>query len=171
MSEASIRYYFSRSVVHLMKLYGPLFFNRRPTTSELDAISSQYADCGFPGCVGAIDCMHYVWKNFLVRGKGQYLNSRNSKSAAVQCEVWSDHDRYIWSWYSGRPGTNTDLNILAHSHLFNYLFNGTFRCRLVSGFSIHPSHQLFYRYYFLVDGIYPQWPNFIRPFGKNATKL
>lgn len=171
MSEASIRYYFRQFVIHLMNLYGFMFFNRRPTASELDTVSSQYAQLGFPGCIGAVDCMHYVWKNCPARDKGQYLNSRNSKSATLQCEAWCDHDRYIWSWYSGRPGTNNDLNILAHSPLFNDIFNNTFRCGRMSGYSIHSNFNIFHRFYFLVDGIYPRWPIFVRPFGKYASRL
>ncbi len=161
MSEESIRQCFNQFIKDITTMYGPLFLNRRPTSMELTAISKQYTEYGFPGCIGCVDCMKYVWKNCPYRKKGQFLNSKVSKLATIQCEAWCDKDLYCWSWFSGRPGTNNDLNVLSRSPLFNDIFNDWYKPLLSEPFRLRGSNQLRKKGYFLVDSIYPPWPYFV----------
>lgn len=163
MSETSIRFYFRTLIIDLICLYGTLFLNRFPSQSEMDSLHDRYMQLGFPGCVGAIDCMKFIWKNCPKQLKGQYHNSKESRLATIQCEAWCDHDRYVWSWFSGRPGSNNDLNILAHSPLFQNIFNDRINLRVPHGYTIDPLMDIHYVRYFLVDGRYPRWPIFAKP--------
>lgn len=45
---------------------------RRPNDDELKKIESEYAERGFPGCIGAIDCMHVYWRKCPTALKGAY---------------------------------------------------------------------------------------------------
>ncbi len=161
MSEESIRQCFNQFINDIVRMYGPIFFNRRPTSSELTKISNQYADHGFPGCIGCVDCTKLVWKNCPYRKKGQFLNSRVSKMATIQCEAWCDKDLYCWSWFSGRPGTNNDLNVLSRSPLFNDIFNDWYKPELSQPYRFLGSNDQRKNGYFLVDSIYPRWPYFV----------
>ena len=144
-------------------MYGSKLFNIFPTDTELNDIDDKYTDIGFPGCIGAVDCMHYTWKNFPATDKGQYQNSRVSKMATIQCEGWCDHDLYCWSWFSGRPGTNNDLNVLARSPLFQNIFSEQFSLSVTDGYNINQHGMPHHLLYFLGDGIYPTWPIFAVP--------
>lgn len=171
MSQESIRLYFRQFCIDILEIYGGRFFNRLPTVAELSSIEQKFADVGFPGCIGSVDCMKYVWKNCPATMKGQYLNSRESKSATVQCEGWCDHDLYCWSWFSGRPGTNNDLNVLARSPLFQRIFSEHFDITVSDGYHIEETKPPHHLLYLLGDGIYPHWPIFALPLPKSTDPL
>lgn len=90
--------------------------------------------------------------------------------ATVQCEAWCDSDRYLWSGFSGRPGTNNDLSVLSHSPLFQNIFNDLRNVCVTSGYNIHKEHRPHYVLYFLVDGNYPRWLFFAKPIHGAALK-
>ncbi len=155
----------------VIAFYGPRFLNRRPTRQELDIISSTYESVGFPGCIGSVDCMKLFWKNCPFYEKGQLLNTKeSSKLATVVCEAWCDHDLYCWHWFPGRAGTNNDLTVLYSSPLFQDIFNGLFNISKSDGYTIPPSTAKRIMNYFLVDGIYPDWPIFAKPI-HNAVNI
>jgi hypothetical protein len=60
MSEESTRQACRIFVKRLLDFYGGHYLNRRSTKTELLAIEAKYADTGFPGCVGAVDCMKHI---------------------------------------------------------------------------------------------------------------
>lgn len=169
ISEESVRIYFRQFCQDLMEVYGSRFFNRFPTSHELLDVQQKYADIGFPGCIGAIDCMHYYWKNCPGTDKGQFQNSRVSKLASVQCEGWCDHDLYCWSWFAGRPGTNNDLNVLARSPLFKGILSKELSINVVQGYKVGNDLNLHHMLYFLGDGIYPRWPFFVLPMANSIV--
>ncbi len=156
----------------VVRLYGPRFLNRRPTSAEMSEISNKYKTVGFPGCVGCVDCMKIYWKNCPYYEKGQRLNTKEStKLATIVCEAWCDHDLYCWNWYPGRAGTNNDLTVLHSSQLFRDIFNGLFKLNTNDVYNISPSTTVRSMYYFLVDGIYPDWPLFVKPIHNAVTKI
>ena len=153
MSEETVRSYFKQFCIDILQVYGGRFFNKFPSRSELVTLQESYSNLGFPGCIGAVDCMKYVWKNCPATMKGQYLNTRDSKSATIQCEGWCDHSLYCWSWFAGRPGTNNDLNVLAKSPLFRNIFSENFSITVPEGYRISSSGFQHHLLYLLADGI------------------
>ncbi len=172
MSEESVRISFQYFCNDVISMYKSEFLNRRPTREELSTISSTYSTVGFPGCIGAVDCMKLYWKNCPLANKGQLLNTKESSNlATVVCEAWKDHDLYCWNWYPGRAGTNNDLTVLYSSPLFNDIFNGLFKVDNNDVFLIPPSTIQRTIKYFLTDGIYPDWPLFVKPIHNAVTDI
>ena len=110
--------------------------------------------------------MKVFWKNCPAEEKGQHLNKKDGKLAAIQCEDWFDHDLYCWPWNAVRVGTNNDLTVLYRSPLFMDVMNGTFKLKKRHGCKILRYDVRRILYYFLVDAIYPDWPIFVKPIQK-----
>lgn len=55
-------------------------FNTFQPVSEMIDIQNEYEKVGFPGCMRPVDCMKWTWKSCPSHLKGQYFNSRDSKS-------------------------------------------------------------------------------------------
>lgn len=161
ISATSIRDYFQSFVKIMVSDFAPLFLNRPMSSDELTEVSEQFKELGFPGCVGSIDCMKLIWKNCPTEENGQYHNSNSGKLATIQCG-WCDHDRYIWHWFAGRPGTNNDLNVMAHSPLFQKIFNNRLPFIVQNGYSVVPHRPKHHVRYLFGDDIYPPWPLFIK---------
>ncbi len=90
---------------------------RQPTAGDLKKITKTYSDLGFPGCLGAIDCTHWGWKNCPTAWTGQYRGKE--KEASVILEIVADHDTWIWHSFFGVPGANNDINVLDRSPIFD----------------------------------------------------
>lgn len=54
----------------MIELYGAEYLNRVPSIVELSHITDDYGVVGFPGCIGALDCMNLHWNNFPKQFKG-----------------------------------------------------------------------------------------------------
>jgi hypothetical protein len=52
-------------------LYGSKYL-QKPEASNLTRILDINSRCGFPGCIGSLDCMHWAWKNCPSAMSGQY---------------------------------------------------------------------------------------------------
>lgn len=111
-------------------MYWPTFLNRWPKCVEQYKIAEDYAAVGFPGCIGAVDCMEIHWKNCPSAKNSQFHNRKEGKLATVSLETWDDHGLYVWSWFGGHPGTNNDVTLLSVSPLFNDIQTGTFNIHL-----------------------------------------
>ncbi len=72
MSFESMRQSFRAFVRAVRKCYATEYLHRPPTLGELRALEHAYAQKLFPGCIGALDCMHLRWKNCPKAWKGQY---------------------------------------------------------------------------------------------------
>lgn len=81
----------------LKELPGNWYLRRWLTKTELKGIKARYAEIGFLGCAGAMDCMNPFWKSYPYQDTGQMLNSKKStKLASIQRETWCDHELYCW---------------------------------------------------------------------------
>jgi hypothetical protein len=72
-------------------------------------------------------------------------------------EAVATYDLWIWHAFFGMPGINNDVNVLHRSLVFDPMTTG--RMPQVN-YTINGRAYNF-RYY-LVDGIYPNWPTFVK---------
>jgi len=131
--------------------YQPVYL-RKPTLSDLQRVLSDYENAGFRGCMGCVDCSHWVWKNCPMSLYGQYQGKSMKKPIVM--ETAADTDLYLWHVYIGLPGAMNDLNVLAFSPLFQSMLSGSFP-RPIS-YTVNGVERTLP--YYLCDGIYPQHP-------------
>jgi len=84
---------FTRFVV---EKYKPVYL-REPTRADLQRIMDDYADTGFPGCMGCVDCSHWVCRMCPVAFHGQY--QCQSKKLSIVTETVADKDLYLWQFF------------------------------------------------------------------------
>ena len=94
--------------------FAPMYLNRMPRESELRCIFRPYDARKSPVCMGAIDCMHLHWKNFPLAYKWEYHNPKDGKLASISCQALCDSSLYCWNLFSGRCGTNNEINVLRY---------------------------------------------------------
>lgn len=92
-------------------------------------------------------------QNCPVGWKGAYTGKDGNPSVVL--EAVATWDTWIWHAYFGEPGSNNDINILDRSPMMSMLLHREFPQH---SFSV--SDTTFNILYFLVDGIYPDWPIF-----------
>ena len=128
---------------------------REPTADDVNRQLSINESRGFPGMFGSLDCTHLNWDKCPVAQQGQYQD-RNGKRSIV-AEAVCSQDLWIWHCYIGIPGSNNDVNIVDRSPLMGNLLRGIApHCQyVVNGVNYEMS-------YLLVDGIYPNWPIFMK---------
>ncbi|KAD3642206.1 hypothetical protein E3N88_31430 [Mikania micrantha] len=80
-------------------------------------------------------------------------------------EVVASQDLWRWHSFFGASGSNSDINVLDQSPIYNDLIAG-----------MAPGQQFIcndttYKYvYYLVDGIYPQWATLVKSFTTRQTE-
>ncbi|ETV64690.1 hypothetical protein H257_18468 [Aphanomyces astaci] len=113
------------------------------------------AERGFPGMFGSLDCTHLQWAKCPVAFQGQYQDRRGDKSIIM--EAVAGPDLWVWHSYIGLPGSNNDINVLDRSPLIE---------KIIGGVAPHCSYVVnghaYTMSYLLVDGIYPNWPTFMK---------
>lgn len=138
----------------VIRLFGPEYL-RKPTQFDLELLLAENAARGFPGMIGSLDCMHWIWKNCPTAWAGAFQGKE--KTTTVVLEAVASRSLWIWHAFFGTPGSNNDLNVLERSPLLDDLVNGdALQCHFtVNGATYdHP--------YYLTDGIYPAWAIFQR---------
>jgi hypothetical protein len=129
---------------------------RHPTMEDTERLLKLGEKRGFPGMFGSIDCMHWQWERCPVAWKGQFTRG-DQKVPTLILEAVASHDLWIWHAFFGSAGSNNDINVLNQSTVFikelkgqaprvQYMVNGN-------------QHNIGY---FLADGIYPEWPVFVK---------
>ncbi|XP_057779561.1 uncharacterized protein LOC130998146 [Salvia miltiorrhiza] len=113
---------------------------------------------GFPGMLGSLDCMHWAWKNYLVAWHDAYTREDQGESTII-LEVVASQDLWIWHAIFGVASSNNDINVLNQSMLFNDVLSDN---EAAVHFIANNFHHT--RGYYLTDGIYPDWPVFIKSF-------
>uniref|UniRef100_A0A0D3EFA3 DDE Tnp4 domain-containing protein n=1 Tax=Brassica oleracea var. oleracea TaxID=109376 RepID=A0A0D3EFA3_BRAOL len=142
---------FTAGIIHLFADE----YLRRPTVEDLRRLLHEGEERGFPGMIGSIDCMHWEWKNCPTAWKGMY--SRGTGKPTIVLEAVASYDLWIWHAFFGAPGTLNDLNILDRSPVFDEIING--KAPQVNYYVNGREYNLAY---YLTDGIYPKWANFIQ---------
>ena len=85
-------------------------FLRAPTPDDLKTILAENQNRGWPGMIGSIDCMHWLWKNCPVAWQGAFQGKEGSPSIVL--DAVCDQKLRIWHAFFGMPGSNNDLNVL-----------------------------------------------------------
>lgn len=111
---------------------------------------------GFPGCLGSIDCQHWVWKNCPIAWAGQFKGK--GKKPTVVLEAISDGELWIWHYFFGSAGSLNDINVLDHSTTMGSMLAGNFPPNV--RFEVNGKEYIMP--YFLADGIYPNWRIFVK---------
>jgi hypothetical protein len=77
-----------RFVRGINEVFGAEFL-RRLNNNDIDHLLKMGETRGFPGMLGSIDCMHWVWewKNCPVAWKGQFCRGDHGKPTIVQLQV------------------------------------------------------------------------------------
>ncbi|XP_062209178.1 uncharacterized protein LOC133910957 [Phragmites australis] len=129
---------------------------RSPTaedTARLLAIGEQR---GFPGMLGSIDCMHWVWKNCPKAWHGAYTG--HTRKPSIVLEAVASYDLWIWHAFFGMPGSLNDINVLHRSNIFSRLTDGT-----APPVSYTINGTTYDMGYYLGDEIYPEWATIVKP--------
>ncbi|XP_058820595.1 uncharacterized protein LOC131682840 [Topomyia yanbarensis] len=117
---------------------------------------------GFPGMIGSIDCMHWQWKNCPVALKGQYQGKEGKPTIVL--EAIASHDTRIWHAFFGMHGSLNDINVLDRSPLLCTAINGSI---LNGTYELRGKRRT--KRYLLADGIYPDWPIFVKTISNPST--
>lgn len=96
---------------------------RSPLQEDVDHMLSVGEERGFPGMLGSIDCMHWVWKNCPSGWQGMFTGK--DKEPTLILETVASQDLWIWHAFFGLPGSLNDINVLDRSHVFSRSATGT----------------------------------------------
>jgi Plant transposon protein len=141
---------------------------RRMSKSDAMRVSAMhYQEFGVRGCLGAIDCMHVIWKNCPTAWQGQYEGKEGSSTIIL--EAVADYSTWIWHNRFGFPGTMNDVNVWDQSSLLRAFVDGTFT-KLID-FPFRIGNKTFNRLWVLADGIYPELSRFVKTISVPLSKL
>ncbi|KAG2998480.1 hypothetical protein PC128_g25901 [Phytophthora cactorum] len=155
MSETAALKCLKRFCKSVIKCFGAEYL-RAPTPNELQTILEHNAQRGFVGMIGSVDCMHWEWRNFPSAVAGQHKGK--GKKPTKVLEAVADYNLRIWHCNFGSPGSLNDINVLDQSPLFDDMLQG--RAPRIE-FTL--SGNKYYTPYLLADGMYPDWPVFVKP--------
>eukprot|EP00171_Calliarthron_tuberculosum_P004333 IDg4333t1 len=130
---------------------------RDPTAEDTERIEKKFRAVGFPGCIGAVDCAGWVWKN-APKAMQRSLVGKDGVPV-LRSEVICDLDLWIWSFQFGLPGVLNDIDILDLSDHFCKMLTGAFP-PVLPNYKI--GNETFNHFYYLADGIYPNWKVFCK---------
>lgn len=149
----------------VVERFGSIYL-RPPSAEDILRIDKQFRGLCFPGCIGAVDCAGWDWNNFPKEFQGIMVGKDDEPVLRLECIC--DVDLWCWHFQFGFPGSMNDINILNASDRFSSILSGAFPSSIMS-YSI--DNQLFNRFYYLADGIYPRWKIFIRAIADPTTSL
>ncbi len=137
----------------LVEFYGNKY-SGPPKQDEIKRILRENSERGFPGMIGSLDCMHWAWKNCPKALAGQYQGKE--KTPTFVLEAVATYDLRIWHYAFGFPGSLNDINVLQRSTLVPDLLKSRYR----EDFEVNGASRSLL--YFLTDGIYPEYPFFVK---------
>jgi len=135
------------------------WLNYNPSEEEKARAVCINTDRGFPGMLYSWDCKHFVWHNCPVRYAGQYKGHALGGAKTIILECIADADGKCPYLYFGPPGSMNDINVLDRSSIVGAILRGEFDLR-AEPYEINGTMRDWY--YFLVDGIYPDWAIFVK---------
>ncbi|XP_059638552.1 uncharacterized protein LOC132280813 [Cornus florida] len=130
-------------------------YQRTPNEDDIARLLRKGEERGFPGMLGSIDCMHWVWKNCPTGWHGTHRGGNHKPTLIL--EAVASKDLWVWHAFFGMAGSNNDVNVLDHSLVFNSLINGTMP---LINYEVN-GHRRAIGYY-LSDSIYPMWTTLIQ---------
>jgi hypothetical protein len=126
-------------------------------SEELDAVTSLYAACGFPGCVGSTDCVHIRWECCPSMWSSVFKNGKHTY-ASIAYEMTVDHTKRFQATTIGHYGTTSDKTIVKFDGFVNTIrFDKMFT---EAQFKILVADNRWITekgVYLLVDGGYHKW--------------
>jgi Plant transposon protein len=160
MSESTIAESFEHFCTAVISKFGDEYL-RAPTNEDIERLLTVADNRGWPGMIGCIDCMHWMWDMCPVAWQGQFKGK--DKKASVVLEAVASYDLWIWHANFGIPGSNNDINIIDSSPIIAELMNSSF-C-----YEYNVNGKKFNQLYFLADGIYPEWSCFVKTISHPQT--
>ena len=92
----------------------------------------------------------------------QHLKGKKTNHLAL--EAAADYNLWFWHVSFGYPGALNDLNILQMSPLLDMMTDGTFESLETSFVPFQVGSDNFWKLFFLVDGIYPNYSRFVKTY-------
>ncbi|XP_075521496.1 protein ANTAGONIST OF LIKE HETEROCHROMATIN PROTEIN 1-like [Primulina tabacum] len=138
----------------MVEVFGDRYI-RSPNAEDIQRILHIGKQCGFPGMLGSLDCMHLKWKNCPTNWAGQYAG-RSGKPTII-LEAVTDYELWICHAYFDFPGSNNDINVLSKSHLFVNLANG-----VAPPANYVIQEKKYTMGYYLANGIYTKWGTLVK---------
>ncbi|WVZ66283.1 hypothetical protein U9M48_015526 [Paspalum notatum var. saurae] len=129
---------------------------RGPTTTDSQRLLQIGEDCGFPGMLGSICCMHWEWENCPPKWMRR-LNHSDHGFATVVHEAVASQDLWIWHSSFSVVGSINDISVLDQSPLYTEVLKG--QAPQVQ-FSINKSQ--YNMGYYLANEIYPECDVFVK---------
>lgn len=137
---------------------------RRPNEEDMKRLLAHAESVNFPGMIGSIDCMHWEWKNCPKALHGQY-QGRSGKPTLI-LEAVADHELWFWHAFFGLPGAMNDINVLQRSHVMQNVLEGD-----VPDVEVEINGKPHHTPYYLADGIYPKYNNFVKTIPNPQTAM
>ncbi|TVU38745.1 hypothetical protein EJB05_12130, partial [Eragrostis curvula] len=135
--------------------FGGEYF-RGPASVDLQRLLQIGEDCGFPGMLGSIGCMHWEWENCPPRWIRR-VNHSDRGVATIVLEAVASQDLWIWHASFSVIGSINDANVLDQSQFFTEVLNG--QVPRVQ-FSINKGQ--YDMGYYLASEIYPECSAFVK---------
>uniref|UniRef100_A0A2N9H1F0 DDE Tnp4 domain-containing protein n=1 Tax=Fagus sylvatica TaxID=28930 RepID=A0A2N9H1F0_FAGSY len=95
---------------------------RSPTNNDIARLLALGENCGFPGMLGSIDCMHWKWKNCPTAWQSNFTGHIHEPTIIL--EAVASYDLWIWHAFFGLPESHNDINVLERSSVFTELVEG-----------------------------------------------
>jgi hypothetical protein len=118
---------------------------------------------GWPGMLGSVDCMHWMWKN--ARNACQFCGKSHYPTIILEA-ITSHYFVGLALFYWIVRITQSDINILHRSTIFSRLAS---RDALACNYNKVNRHDYTMNYY-LIDGIYLSWATFVKTILAQKTK-
>lgn len=126
-------------------------------SEELNSVTSLYAACGFPGCIGSTDCVHIRWDLCPALWFSSFKNGKNSY-ASIAYEMTVDHSKRFQSTTIGHYGTTSDKTIVKFDGFVNEVRFGELYTEAEFKLQVDEKRWVIEKgLYLLVDGGYHKW--------------
>ncbi|KAJ9547190.1 hypothetical protein OSB04_019733 [Centaurea solstitialis] len=145
MGEKTSRDCLNNFCTTITEVYGQLYL-RKPSYQDIQQLYAAHeARHEFLGMLGNLDCMHWDWGNFPVRGLhrvefrvsrilriglftfesflGQFKRGDQSYPSII-LEAAASQDTWIWRAFFGFAGAMNALNVLGQSPVFDDVYDG-----------------------------------------------
>ena len=135
----------------------PVYVHGPRNNEELNTITSLYAACGFPGCVGSTDCVHIRWEMCPAVWASAYRNGKHNY-ASIAYEMTVDHSKRFQSTTIGHYGTTSDKTVVKFDGFVTEVRFGELFTQAQYKLQIDDNRWIVEKgLYLLVDGGYHKW--------------